>query len=196
MLHARNLTLHAEADQTIIRDIIFNKARFDWNRRDYWDTNDVNITESGINQALQNITIAMMQINPSWNTTTNVTQTNYNNIFSFSSKPRLIVPYACSLAAILPFLILGYSSMRLNGVPAISGGFVQTLMTTTGSSALRDAAAAGCLGGKQNIPRKLNDMEVVYGELIEDKKRGGVKRATFGVKDEIVALKKGGLYGR
>ena len=65
-------------------------------------------------------------------------------------------------------------------------------MTPTGSNALRDAAAAGCLGGNQNIPQKLSDMEVVYGELIEDKKGGGVRRATFGVKDEIVPLRKGG----
>jgi hypothetical protein len=138
----------------------------------------------------------MMQINPSWNTTTNVKQTNYDNYFSFSSKSRLIIPYACSVIAILPFLFLGYISMHLNGVPAITGGFVQTLMTTTGSNALRDAAAAGCLGRDQNIPKKLKDMEVIYGELIEDRKEGRLRRATFGLKDEIVALRKGGLYGK
>jgi hypothetical protein len=185
-----------DADQTIIRDTVFNNARFDWSRREYWTSNDVNITESGINQALQNITIAMMQINPAWQTTTQVTQTSYENIFSFSSRPRLIVPYACSLGAVLPFLILGYISMRMNAVPAMSGGFVQTLMTTTGSATLRDAAAVGCLGGEQNTPKSLKNMEIMYGELVEDRQGSEVRRATSGIKEEIIPLRKGELYGK
>ena len=156
----------------------------------------LNITEYNINQALQNITIALMKLNSYWNTTTNVTQSNYQNIFLFSPIP-LIVPYTCCLAVVLPFLLLGYSSLRLNGVPALSGGFVQTLMTTTGSEALRDAAAAGCLGGQRNVPRQLKDMEIMYGELYDERNQeGDIRRATFGLKGEIVELKKGALYGR
>lgn len=156
----------------------------------------LNITEYSINQALQNITIALMSLNSYWNTTTNVTQSNHQNIFLFSPIP-LIVPYACCLAVVVPFLLLGYSSLRLNGVPALSGGFVQTLMTTTGSEALRDAAAAGCLGGERNVPRQLEDMEIMYGELYDERNQeGDIRRATFGLKGEIVELKKGALYGR
>lgn len=109
----------------------------------------------------------------------------------------MVVPYVCCLAIVVPFLLIGYSSLRLNGVPALSGGFVQTLMTTTGSEALRNAAAAGCLGGEHNIPQQLKDMEIMYGELHNARNReGGIRRATFGLKGEIVTLKKVALYGR
>lgn len=74
---------------------------------------------------------------------------------------------------------------------------MQTLMTTTGSEALRDAAAAGCLGGERNVPRQLEDMEIMYGELYDERNQeGDIRRATFGLKGEIVELKKGALYGR
>lgn len=137
-----------------------------------------------------------MNLNYYWNTTANVTQNDYQNIFSFSPIP-LIVPYACCLVVTAPFLMLGYSSLRSNGVPALSGGFVQTLMTTTGSEALRNAAAVGCLGGDRNVPRQLKDMEIQYGELYDERnEEGDIRRATFGLKGEIVQLKKDALYGR
>ncbi|KAF2731035.1 hypothetical protein EJ04DRAFT_567215 [Polyplosphaeria fusca] len=181
---------------TIVLDTAFNTRRFELHNQSNWKIDVLNITEHNINQALQNITIALMKLNSFWNTTTNVTQSNYQNIFVFSPV-TLIVPYACCLAVVLPFLLLGYTSLRSNGVPAISGGFVQTLMTTTGSEALRDAAAAGCLGGKRNVPQQLKDMEIMYGELRDEGKQDGdIRRATFGLKGEIVELKKGALYGR
>ena len=157
----------------------------------------IDINERKINQAIQNITMALMKINSDWNTTTNVTHTNYQNAFSFT--PRILVlTYACCLIAVLPFLLLGYHSLQSNGVPAISGGFVQTLMTTTGSESLRDAAAAGCLGGQRNLPRKLKDMEIIYGELRTDDEspKGRVKRAAFGLESEICKLTKGDVYGK
>ena len=73
---------------------------------------------------------------------------------------------------------------------------MQTLMTTTGSETLRQAAAAGCLGGQRNIPKELKDLEVIYGELRDDGNGGSVKRATFGTREEIVKLEKGTVYGR
>jgi hypothetical protein len=156
----------------------------------------LDIAEHKINQALQNVTIALMKLDSPWNTTIDVTKSSYQNIFKFSPIP-LIAPYACCLAAVIPFLLLGYRSLRLNGVPAMSGGFVQTLMTTTGSEALRDAAAAGCLGGGRNVPQQLKDMEIIYGELHDEGKQEGViRRATFGLKEEIVELKKEAVYGR
>ena len=64
---------------------------------------------------------------------------------------------------------------------------MQTLMTTTGSEALRDAAAAGCLGGHRNVPQQLKDMEIMCGELHnEETQEGDIRRATFGLKREIV----------
>lgn len=141
--------------------------------------------------------MALMKINSDWNTTTNVTHTNYQNAFVFT--PRILVlPYACCLIAVLPFLILGYRSLQSNGVPAISGGFVQTLMTTTGSESLRDTAAVGCLGGQRNVPQKLKDMEIIYGELRTDDEcpKGRVKRAAFGLESEICQLTKGDVYGK
>jgi hypothetical protein len=70
-------------------------------------------------------------------------------------------------------------------------------MTTTGSEALRDAAAVGCLGGQRNVPRQLKDMEIMYGELRNERNQdSNIRRATFGVKEEIVKLEKEAPYGR
>lgn len=73
---------------------------------------------------------------------------------------------------------------------------MQILMTTTGSETLRQAAAGGCLGGQRNIPKELKDLEIIYGELRDGEKEGGVRRATFGTREEIVELEKGAVYGR
>jgi hypothetical protein len=175
-------------------DTVFNTNRFAINGSG-WEVEMLDITEHKINQALQNFTIALMLFNTQWSTTTNVTQSIYENTFVFTPT-KLIAPYACCLLVVLPFLILGYRSLHLNGAPALSGGFVQTLMTTTGSETLRQAAAAGCLGGQRNIPKELKDLEVIYGELRDDGNGGSVKRATFGTREEIVKLEKGTVYGR
>lgn len=159
----------------------------------------MSITQDMINEALANITLSMMYTFPLWNTTVEANITTYINIYSLTSPLNLYLPYAFCLALAIPFLLLGANSLRLNGVTAIDGGFVQILTTTTGNRGLEDAAAGGCLGGSENTPRELMDMKIRFGELVgqdDEIDKGGVKRAGFGTEDEVVSLRKRTVYGR
>jgi hypothetical protein len=97
---------------------------------------ELDLTGHKVDDALQNITLSVMYALHMWHTTTNVTQTTYHKIFSFSSRPRLITPYAISLLATLSLLFLGFRSLRLDGVPAVDGGFIQPLVTIAVSTGL------------------------------------------------------------
>ncbi|KAF2826764.1 hypothetical protein CC86DRAFT_20398 [Ophiobolus disseminans] len=127
-----------------------------------------------------------------WHTTTNVTQVTYQNIFSFSSRSRLVIPYAFSLIASLPFLFLGFRSLQRNGLPAIDGGFVQPLVTTAGSTRLRKIAAEGS-GRPHDVPTRLKEARIRYGCLDEDGKEGLSQRVGFGLEDEVVGRRAKGL---
>jgi hypothetical protein len=93
---------------------------------------DLDLSEDRINEALQNITLSVMYTLDWWYTTANITRSLNYNTFSFSSRPRLIIPYAASLLLSLPFLFLGFRALQLNGAPAMDTSFLQTLVTTTG----------------------------------------------------------------
>lgn len=101
----------------------------------------------------------------------------------------------------MPFILLGLWALRHNGVSAIDGGFIQLVTTTTGSKALNREAAAGSLGGQENIPEGLQNLKIRFGELRNKTKyelggRGGeFRRAGFGIEDEIAPLTKGESYG-
>ena len=156
----------------------------------------LNISEALINEALQNITMSMIYaLDTQWPVNTPVTQTTMQNVFHFSSRARVIVPYAACLLAALPALALGLYSLRRNGVPATEGGFLQLLVTMTGSERLREEAAAGCLGGAHNVPVSLKKLKIRYGEVVGGDREGMVRRAAFGLEDEIVPLIRGREYG-
>jgi len=68
----------------------------------------------------------------------------------------------------------------------------------SGSSTLSLAAAGGCLGGTESLPRELKDLKIRFGEFVTSRDEpsvGGVKRAGFGVEEEITMLRKGVKYG-
>jgi hypothetical protein len=113
-----------------------------------------------------------------WYTTANVTTTTYQNIFSFSSRPRLVIPYVASLLLTLPFLVMGIRAMQLNGVLASDPGFMQTLVSTAGSERLRDIAKSGS--------DELGATRILYGEIRDEQ---GVARMGFGLEDEVVSEK-------
>ena len=97
----------------------------------------------------------------------------------------------------MPFLLIGFNSLRLNGVSAISDSFLQILMTTSSSKTLQKAAIGGCLGGEQNIPRDLKELEVRFGELVKsDERKSIIRRAGLGTEDEVVPLRRGVAYGQ
>ncbi|KAI9785818.1 MAG: hypothetical protein M1816_008210 [Peltula sp. TS41687] len=161
----------------------------------------IRITEKILNELLANITISSISSSGMWKVTTNTTQDVFVNVFSFSRPSNLIVPYFLLLCLALPFLILGTLALYQNGVSATDGGFVQILSTTTGSGELQRVAAAGCLGGEENIPKDLKRLKIRFGELIDsgrEDKQGEtvIRQASFGIDSEIGPLKRRETYGR
>jgi len=77
----------------------------------------------------------------------------------------------------------------------MQGGFLQILMTTTGSKTLERAAAGGCIGGEENVPQDLKEIEVRFGEFVGTGDGGEVRLAGFGTAGEVVALRRGVVYG-
>ncbi|KAF1911485.1 hypothetical protein BDU57DRAFT_105750 [Ampelomyces quisqualis] len=173
------------ANSTIIADSTFNLARFDF-EPSYtaeplaYPTLNLDLSEDRLNEALQNITLSAMYTFKWWYTTANVTTTTYRNIFSFSSRPRLVIPYVVSLLLTLPFLIMGVRAMQLNGVPASDPGFIQTLVSTAGSARLRAVATRGS--------EELGKARIRYGSVLDEQ---GVAREGFGLEDEVVSEKAG-----
>jgi hypothetical protein len=130
-----------------------------------------------------------------WNMTTNATISDTINVYSFSRPLNLILPYFVTLLLAIPFILVGGAALHQNGVSAIDGGFMQILTTTTGSAVIDKAAAGGCLGGEESLPRELKDLRIRFGEIIDRDEPGRIKRAGFGVESEVTLLKKGDSYG-
>lgn len=78
---------------------------------------------------------------------------------------------------------------------AIDGGFMQIVATSTGSAALDNAAAGGCLGGNESVAQELKDLKIRFGGIIARDEAGHHKRAGFGTDSETVPLQKGAKYG-
>ncbi len=77
----------------------------------------------------------------------------------------------------------------------MDGSFAQIITTSTGSATLDRAAAGGCLGGNESMPKELKDLEIRYGEFLGRDDPGRIKRAGFGVEGEVIPLRKGTNYG-
>lgn len=156
------------------------------------------ITRDILNEMLMNVTMSTITAYGFWNTTVNATIDSFINVYRFSRPLNLIVPYSASLLVALSFIVLGLWALYQNGVPAIDGGFIQLITTSTGSRNLQNAAAGGCLGASENAPPSLKKLRVRYGEVIgseEDRKGRLVRRALFGTEDEIRSLVKSAKYG-
>lgn len=68
-------------------------------------------------------------------------------------------------------IVLGLAAFytRNQGVSAITGGFLQILVTTTGRGSLEDVIAKGigAMGGYENVSEELEETMIGFGELIE-----------------------------
>ena len=115
---------------------------------------------------LLNITLSAIVKYNLWTARTNVTRHDPRQQYHFSRVPRLVVPYFGTLAVVLPFLAAGLWALWTNGVPATDHGFLQILMTTRGSPTVDRLAAGGCLGGEANVPGRLKDLPVRFGEVV------------------------------
>ncbi|PLN78677.1 hypothetical protein BDW42DRAFT_187225 [Aspergillus taichungensis] len=125
-----------------------------------------NLTEGILNEMLLNITLSAIVKYNRWTTRANVTLHDPRQQYHFSRIQRLVVPYFGTLAVVLPFLAAGLWALWTNGVPATDHGFLQILMTTRGSPTVDRLAAGGCLGGEANIPARLKELPVRFGEVV------------------------------
>jgi len=122
------------------------------------------------NELLINTTISALALNERFDTV-NGTETRTFNVYRFENKLAFFLPYGLSLALAIPILVLGLIALYVqnHGVSAISGGFMQLLMTTTGRGSLEAAITrgSGTLGGYENVSQELRGMEVRFGELVD-----------------------------
>lgn len=152
------------------------------------------ISQDVLNDYLFKLTTSAMLSYGRWNTTTNATVFETINVYSFSQPLNLVLPYFTTLLISIPFIILGSLALIQNGVAATDGGFVQIIATTTGSAALDNAAAGGCLGGSDNVTQGLKELKIRFGQLV-GRKPGNIKLAGFGTDAEVVPLQRGTRYG-
>lgn len=191
---------------------VVETTRLNRNRDDLKDNAVPDFLISGdvLNEMLANVTLSTLFQIPLENAATTVTTVSTwssNNFYTFSHPVNLYAPYGVSLLLTLPFLVLGIVSLWRNGVPAMDGSFLQMLMTTTASKKLHAKAAGGCLGGENNVPEGLKKERILFGELGRAegdadllaagvKEEGGVvRRAGFGLEDEVMPLKRHARYG-
>ncbi|RYN88324.1 hypothetical protein AA0119_g11947 [Alternaria tenuissima] len=124
------------------------------------------------NELLINTTISALSLNQRFDMV-NGTETRGFNAYRFENKLAFFLPYGLSLTLAVPILALGFIALYVqnHGVSAISGGFLQLLMTTTGRTSPEAVVTkgSGTLGGYENVSNELREMEVRFGELIEVK---------------------------
>jgi len=122
------------------------------------------------NELLINTTISALALNQRFDTV-NGTETRTFNIYRFENRLAFFLPYGLSLALAIPILVLGLLALYVqnHGVSAISGGFMQLLMTTTGRGSLEAVVTrgSGTLGGYENVSEELRGVEIRFGELVE-----------------------------
>ncbi|KAH6625127.1 hypothetical protein C7974DRAFT_195192 [Boeremia exigua] len=92
------------------------------------------------------------------------------NVYIFQDKLAFFLPYALSIGLAIPIIALGLVAFFVHnqGVSAITGGFFQLLMTTTGRTLLeKQIVGAATLGGHENVTAGLRTAEITFGELIQ-----------------------------
>ncbi|KAH6639095.1 hypothetical protein C7974DRAFT_387870 [Boeremia exigua] len=120
-------------------------------------------------ELLINTTISAISLNKSFETV-NGTVSRTFNIYRFRNKLAFFLPYSLSIGLGVPIIALGLISFytRNNKTSAISGGFLQLLMTTTGRTSLEKLiSGSGTLGGYENVSDGLKAADISFGELIE-----------------------------
>lgn len=157
------------------------------------------INEARINSMLQDVVLSMISYQPfNWTTKVDQTRNELRTIYTISRPLNLFLPYGLMLFGSLCAMSLGFYALRLNGVPAIDGGFIQLFTTAQRSDTVDRIARGGCLGGEENVPTALKDLKIQFGELIEteDDSEGAVlSTAGFGTENEIRPLKRERIYG-
>lgn len=98
------------------------------------------------------------------------------------------MPYGLSLGLTLLSIVFGLNALRLNGISATDGGFLQIMMTTTGDTEMSRKVQAGSLGGSGNAPKELLELKVRFGELVCGEGTASGKKYGFGTTEETEVL--------
>jgi hypothetical protein len=179
-------------DVTMLEDSVLNAKRFGQNESYTFDPRDsINITEASINELLANISISALSLS-TWYGNVTVNDTEYRNVYRFSHPLNFFLPYGLCLAATLVFIVFGLKALRLNGVPATDGGFLQILMATTGDTEMNRIAGEASFKDVDNAPKKLLNMEVRLGDLTGQDGHRFPQRAGFGTAEETTVLNRRG----
>jgi hypothetical protein len=163
-------------------------VRFGPNASYSFDPRDsLNITEASINELLANVSISALSLNK-WYGNVNVTDRVSRNVYRFSHPLSLLLPYGLCLGFTLLSIVLGLNALRLNGISATDGGFLQIMMTTTGDTEMSRSVQGGSLGGSGNAPKELLELKVRFGKLVDQEGAASTGRYGFGTADETELL--------
>jgi hypothetical protein len=120
---------------------------------------------------LINTTISALTLNDRFDMV-NGSELRNLNVYRFEHKLAFFLPYGLILGLAIPTIALGLVAlyMQNHGVSAMNGGFLQVLMTTTGRTEMEAVIkkGSGTMGGDENVSKELREMEVQFGELIDN----------------------------
>ncbi|KAJ8117316.1 hypothetical protein OPT61_g1458 [Boeremia exigua] len=119
-------------------------------------------------ELLINTTISMLSLNLNIDTV-NGTTTRTFNMYRFRDKLAFFLPYSLSLGLAIPIIVLGLAAFYTTNdrTSAITGGFLQLFMTTTGNTQLHELLTeSATMGGRENVTDALREAEITFGELV------------------------------
>jgi hypothetical protein len=132
-------------------------------------------------ELLINTTISALSLNERFDLV-NGTESRSFNIYRFEHKLTFFLPYGLAFGLAIPIIALGLVALYVqnHGVSAMSGGFLQLLMTTTGRTEMEAAIqkGSGTLGGYENVSKELREVEVRFGELFDGDEDEGKELST------------------
>lgn len=121
-------------------------------------------------ELLLNSTVSALSLNRRFDMVDGTTSRTFN-VYRFQNKLAFFLPYGLSLGLSIPIIALGLVAFykRNQGISAITGGFLQILMTTTGRGSFEHiiTKGSGTIGGYGNVSKELRDTMIRFGELTD-----------------------------
>ncbi|KAF4178548.1 hypothetical protein CNMCM8927_002918 [Aspergillus lentulus] len=134
-----------------------------------------------------NFTYSLLSLNGG-NTTVKVTDLTYRNYY-FYGRTALLGAYMCALAVTIACVVVGFFSLRRNGVSQ-NNSFSSVLMTTRNPEL--DRLAVGHCLGSEPLKGDIDKVRLQFGEVEGANLRH--RHAAFGSKGSVTALSKGEEY--
>jgi hypothetical protein len=144
---------------------------------------DINPTENLLNELVYNITLSALSLG-TWKKDVPVTTTIYRNMYQFSYRNSLILPYSICLGVAIIFAIIALWSLHQNGILAADGGFLQVMIATRGDTQMERLVLEHGNSAVEGISKELGSLKVRFGELVIQEKRMG-----FGTVNETLVLR-------